>query len=176
MFLPIFRTHGHREPSEDNGPCGGGGGPNELWTYQYETEIAAMIALREDVRPYVEYHLLQASLTGVPILQPMWYNFTDAECQEDAAEVQYMFGPTWLVAPVLQPNATSVSVYLPRLPSTEQWVHFFSGQTYKGGQRQDIPVKSLADFPLFQRLPVRAEGEEEDVKEEQVIQVRVVDQ
>ena len=29
-FLPLFRTHGHREPSEEDSPCGGGGGPNEL--------------------------------------------------------------------------------------------------------------------------------------------------
>ena len=72
-FLPIFRTHGHREPSEENEPlCGGGGGPNELWIYQHEAEIRAIIALRELIRPYVEYHLLQASLHGVPILQPMW--------------------------------------------------------------------------------------------------------
>jgi alpha-glucosidase (family GH31 glycosyl hydrolase) len=131
-----------------------------------------MIALRESIRPYVEYHLLQASLTGVPILQPMWYNFTDSECLDEEAEVQFMFGPTFLVAPVLQPNTTSVSVYLPRLPAREQWVHFFSGQVYKGGQRQVIPVTSLGDFPLFQRLTVRAEEEEE----EEVVHVRVVEQ
>ena len=155
-FLPIFRVHGHREPSEENEACGGGGGPNELWTYQHETEIAAVIALRESIRPYVEFHLRVASMTGVPILQPMWYNFTDPQCLEAAAETQFMFGPTFLVAPVLTAmgNATSGSrsVYLPALPASEAWVHFYSGQVYKGGSTVSIPYK-LADFPLFQRLP-----------------------
>ena len=130
--------------------CGGGGGPNELWTYQHEAEIAAVISLRELIRPYVELHLRIASETGVPILQPMWYNFTDAECWAEEAETQYMFGPSWLVAPVLQYQATSRSVYLPRLPAGELWVHYYSGATYKGGQRIDVAV-TLADFPLFQR-------------------------
>ena len=159
-FLPIFRTHGHREPSEENGPCGGGGGPNELWTYQHEAEIAAVIVLREAIRPYVEYHLRQASLTGVPILQPAWYNFSDAALLEEAAETQFMFGPTFLVAPVMQTLGSNVNgtgsrgVYLPALSQGEAWVHFYSGQVYKGGQQVQVEY-TLATFPLFQRLPTQ---------------------
>ena len=151
-FLPIFRTHGHREPSEDNGPCGGGGGPNELWTYTHEDEIAAMIDLRQTIRPYVEHYLTVASQTGVPILRPMWYNFSDAECLTQQAEDQYMFGPTWLVAPVLAPlsQAKSRSVYLPKLPQGELWVNYFSGATSQGGERVDVAV-TLGSFPLYQR-------------------------
>ena len=151
-FLPIFRTHGHRQPSEDNGPCGGGGGPNELWSYLHQNEIAAVIALRELIRPYVEYHLTVASQRGVPILQPMWYNFSDAECLTEQSEDQFMFGPTFLVAPVLQrlSNATSRSVYLPKLPSGELWVNYFTGATSSGGERLDVTV-TLATFPLYQR-------------------------
>ena len=152
-FLPVFRVHGHRQPSEDNGPCGGGGGPNELWTYQHPNEIAAMIALRQLIRPYVEHHLTVASQTGVPIVQAMWYNFTDKECLDEAAEDQYMFGPSWLVAPVLKrmSEAATRSVYLPRLPEGELWVNFFSGATSGGGERIDVNVTSLGAFPLYQR-------------------------
>ena len=158
-FLPIFRTHGHRQPSEDNGPCGGGGGPNELWTYQHQTEIAAVIALREEIRPYVEHYLTVASETGIPILRPMWYSFTDAECLSKQSEDQYMFGPNWLVAPVLQPLSQSKTrnVYLPQLPKSEQWVNYYSGETSQGGARVDVAV-TLGSFPLFQRQS-RAEYE-----------------
>ena len=151
-FLPVFRVHGHRQPSEDNGPCGGGGGPNELWTYQHQNEIAAMIAIRQVIRPYVEAQLMVASETGVPIVQPMWYNFSDAECLTEAAEDQYMFGPTFLVAPVLKPmsEGTTRSVYLPQLPQGELWVNYFSGATSKGGERIDVNV-TLGTFPLYQR-------------------------
>jgi alpha-D-xyloside xylohydrolase len=205
-FLPLFRVHGHRSPDEEASLCGISGGPNELWTYLYQEEIASVIALRESIRPYVEYHLLQASLTGVPILQvihsldhsssqgwpsdelaftlacfcvvlphvqPMWYNFTDSECLEESAETQYMFGPRYLVAPVTQRNATSRSVYLPQLPSSEQWVHFFSGQTYQGGQRVVVKV-TLADFPLFQRLPKAMNVEVEDHEEEDKLAIEEV--
>ena len=156
-FLPIFRVHGHREPSETGTECGGGGGPNELWTYQHEAEIAAVIALREIIRPYVEYHLRVASMTGVPILQTMWYNFTDPQCLDVAAETQFMFGPTFLVAPVLAPlgsgmSTGSRSVYLPRVASGEVWVHFYTGQVYQGGAAVQVNY-TLATFPLFQRLP-----------------------
>ena len=109
-----------------------------------------MITLRQSIRPYVEQHLLIASQTGVPILQPMWYNFSDAECQTATVEDQYMFGPTYLVAPVLAPNVTSRAVYLPRLGASEVWTHHFTGQAYKGGQTVTVNV-TLATFPLFVR-------------------------
>jgi len=149
-FMPIFRTHGHRQPSEENEICGGGGGPNELWTYTHQDIITGVIMQREKMRDYVEHHLNIASQTGIPIVQPMWYNFTDDECWSLQSEDQYMFGPDYLVAPVLAAKATSRSVYLPKLPSNEQWVHYFSNKAYTGGQRVDIPV-TLADFPLFVR-------------------------
>jgi alpha-D-xyloside xylohydrolase len=49
----------------------------------------------------------------------------DPGCQTMAVEDQFMFGPKWLVAPVLQYQATSRSVYLPKL-SNETWVYFFN--------------------------------------------------
>jgi len=114
--------------------------------------------LRELIRPYVEHHLHIASGTGVPILQPIWYNFTDAECFNVETETQFMFGPTFLVAAVLQYQATSRSVYLPALSGGEEWVHHYTGAVYKGGQRVSINV-TLADFPLFQRQARKAAKE-----------------
>jgi len=148
-FCPIFRTHGHRQPSEENEICGGGGGPNEVWTYQHADIITKIIMLRESIRPYVEFHLRMAHLTGTPITRPMVYDFPDVECYN--AEDQFMFGPDWLVAPVLVSNATHRSVYLPTLYSGQTWSHYYTQQSYPGGQRVNISV-TLADFPLFQRI------------------------
>jgi len=63
-----------------------------------------------------------------------------------------MFGPIFLVAPVLQPLsvAKSRSVYLPKLPAGELWVNYYSGATSNGGERLDVTV-TLATFPLYQR-------------------------
>jgi alpha-glucosidase (family GH31 glycosyl hydrolase) len=100
----------------------------------------------------------------------MFFAFTDADCF--TAENQFMFGPQWLVAPVLVENATSVDVYLPAVTpqaverlresqralgeavrETEQraavWQHFYSGKQYAGGQWVTVATE-LSDFPLFQ--------------------------
>jgi len=150
-FQPVFRTHGHREPSEEDEECGGGGGPNELWTYQHATEIHAVINLRERLRPYVEHHLLISSMYGIPIVQPMWYNFTDIQCA--TLEDQFMFGPSFLVAPIMAPlsQANSTKVYLPKLSNGDQWVHLYSGVIYSSGY-QTVSY-GLGDFPVFERTP-----------------------
>jgi len=147
----------NREPSEENEQCGGGGGPNELWMYQHPTEIRAVIDLRESIRDYVEYHLFLAGQSGVPIVQPMWYNFTDPIVW--TLQTQFMFGPKYLVAPVLQPLSKSAdtSVYLPTLPSNEMWVHHYTGMQYRGGQTYTI-TSTLGNFPLFERTTVTQEG------------------
>jgi len=126
-----------------------GGGPNEVWVYQHSDIITKIILLRDSIRDYVEYHLTVANWNGTPITRPMVYDFPDSECYN--AEDQFMFGPDYLVAPVLQPNATSRSVYFPVLPNSQQWMHLYSKQLYKGGQRLNISV-TLADFPVFQRF------------------------
>ena len=114
-FCPIFRTHGDRSPSLPDNECGGTGGHTEVWVFQHADILEELLRLRERLRPYVELHLQRATTTGRPLLQPMFYAFTDAECYD--AQDQHMFGPEWLVAPVLEEGATNRSVYLPRVTS-----------------------------------------------------------
>jgi alpha-glucosidase (family GH31 glycosyl hydrolase) len=77
----------------------------------------------------------------------MFYDFNDAECYN--AEDQYMFGTDYLVAPVYIYQATSRSVYLPKLAQQNAaWQHYYTKQIYQGGQRYDINA-TLNDFPLF---------------------------
>ena len=169
-FCPIFRTHGDRSPSLPDDECGGTGGHTEVWYFQHAAIIEPLLHLRESLRPYVEHHLTLASSTGRPLLQPMFYAFADAECYQ--AEDQFMFGPEWLVAPVLEEGATQRSVWLPRvtaeaverlreskaaLRSDDEvggveaavWRHYYSGQQYDGGQLLTVKT-TIADFPLFQ--------------------------
>ena len=46
-------------------------------------------------------------------------------------ETQYMFGPDYLVAPVLEAGAQTRRVYL---PAGAQWTDLHNGKTYEGGQ------------------------------------------
>ena len=55
---PLFRNHGRRgggPPQDDGGSCGRTGGANEIWEFGNESEaaIARVMAIREQLRPYV---------------------------------------------------------------------------------------------------------------------------
>jgi alpha-D-xyloside xylohydrolase len=152
-FCPVFRTHGWRQPTDPDAPCGGSGGPNEIWEFGNTAYgiISKIIVLREQLRPYVATHMKIAATHGIPILRPMVFDCMDAACVD--AEDQFMFGPDWLVAPVTTYQASSRSVYLPTLPASRLWVHYYSNASFSGGQR--ITIKTPLDtFPLFYRLQV----------------------
>jgi alpha-D-xyloside xylohydrolase len=60
---------------------------------------------------------------------------------------QYMFGPSFLVAPVTEFQARTRSVYL---PAGTRWYDFHTGAAHEGGQRIDASAP-LARMPLFVR-------------------------
>jgi alpha-D-xyloside xylohydrolase len=129
-------------------PCPPGSATaNEVWLFNHSSQIIDIIKLRESLRDYVEYHLNISSQNGTPILRPMFYDFNN-DIESYQAEDQYMFGTDYLVTPVYTYQATSRSVYLPK---NTTWQHFYSKQTYQGGQRYDINT-TLNDFPLFVKL------------------------
>lgn len=65
-----------------------------------------------------------------------------------------MFGPDWLVAPVLEYNATSRSVYLPSLPANLTWIYWWTQTAYgAGGARVNVSTP-IDEFPLFYAQPV----------------------
>ena len=150
-FCPLFRLHGERHPLLPDNECGPSGGPNEVWLFNYSSQIIDIIKLRESLRGYVEYHLNISHQNGTPILRPMFFDFnTDMECYK--SEDQYMFGPDYLVAPVYTYQATSRSVYLPVIDKQNSaWQHYYTKQVYQGGQRYDIAT-TLNNFPLFVKI------------------------
>jgi len=149
-FCPIFRLHGHRQPEDPPSVCGGSGGLNEVWEFG-ETAysvISKVILLREQLREYVMDQMRLASTAGTPVLRPMIFDFPNDPM---AAKVddQFMFGPNWLVAPVLSYQAKSRSVYLPSLPPQQVWTHYYTGQDHPAGTATiSTPIDS---FPLFYR-------------------------
>jgi len=60
---------------------------------------------------------------------------------------EYMFGPAFLVAPVVEQGATSRSVYL---PAGADWYNFWTNERFHGGQTITVaaPIDTL---PLFVR-------------------------
>jgi len=121
-FTSVLRLHGNRGPYDipplDDREFGGGylftGQPTELWQYGEEAEkiMRAYLALRESLRPYIASLYEQASEDGSPLLRALFYEFADdAKAWETYDE--FMFGPRYLVAPVLALGVREREVYLP---------------------------------------------------------------
>lgn len=152
-FCPLFRLHGcrknHALPPND---CGSTCGANEIWAYSDTAQygIQKMIRLRESLREYTYVQYQTAAKTGVPVMRPLFFDFPE-DTSAIEVEDEFMFGPDWLVAPILEYKATNRSVYLPKLPTTQQWRHHFTGMNYSSGSNFVINGP-LDEFPLFQRV------------------------
>jgi alpha-D-xyloside xylohydrolase len=123
-----------------------GKGPREPWTYGEEAEAISrrFLALRYRLLPYIYSEAVRASRSGVPLARPMVLEF-----QEDPTtrhvDRQYMFGDSFLVAPVLTSDQRC-EVYLP----AGRWVDFWTGEVLTGPRwlEQDVPLDRL---PLWVR-------------------------
>ena len=152
-FTPVMRLHGSRDPqepgpgTEGGGTCGSGA-PNEVWSYGPEAQeiLVAHVRLRERLRPYLRELFREASETGAPLMRPMFWHAPDDPACRDLAD-QYFFGRDLLVAPVLEPGATSRRVVL---PAGDRWTDARTGEAFDGGRAVDAPAP-LSSIPVFVR-------------------------
>merc|ERR1712039_771459 len=91
-----------------------------------EAAIVKVMGMREQMRPYVMQRYEEVAANGTPVMRPLFYDF-HADPVAAAVDDQMMFGPDYLVAPVLQKGVKSRNVYLPRLPQGTVWTNVFSG-------------------------------------------------
>jgi alpha-D-xyloside xylohydrolase len=141
VFLPVFRTHGHR-PN------------NEPWTIGGKTypHIRAAMFLRERLRPYVMEQMKLASEKGLPPMRPLFFDFSN-DPKTAEVEDEFLFGPDILVAPVTKYEVRNRKVYL---PAGTVWTDAWTGKSFPGGQ----PVE--ADAPI-EHIPVYLRGNKPDL-------------
>ncbi|MDR3161871.1 MAG: glycoside hydrolase family 31 protein [Spirochaetaceae bacterium] len=152
-FCPVMRLHGSRNPhtpplgSSGGGEVGSGAG-NEVWSFTEEVyEICTKyLSLREKLRPYVKAQMKAAHEKGTPVMRPLFYDFPhDPRAWE--TEDAYMFGPDYLVAPILYPDQRERQLYL---PAGTRWTDCWSGATYEGGACISAPAP-LDKIPVYSR-------------------------
>ena len=110
----------------------------------------AMIHLRESLRGYINTLAANASAFGAPPMRPLFYDFPQ-DTTAWGIDDQFMFGPRFLVAPVVVYKAVNRTVYFPRGGSTTEWVHHFTNASYAPGTTAVVPTP-LEHFPLFARV------------------------
>jgi len=98
--------------------------------------------------PYFYTLFFNASVSGVPVLRPLWIQFPD---EENVFEIDdsFMVGSDLLVMPVTDQGAEAVVVYLPG-KGKNSWFDTKNYNQYVGGQYYSIPTP-LSKIPVFQR-------------------------
>ena len=159
-FCPVMRLHGYRDPVQPQlGTTGGAaccsGADNELWSYGDEVYeiLKRFVLLREKLRDYTRSLMTEAHEKGSPVMRTTFYEFPEDPAAWDAVDT-YMYGPKYLVAPVLHAGQTKRSVYLPK---DATWVRVFEGnvdaqqgERYEGGQTIEVNAP-LTEIPVFER-------------------------
>lgn len=152
-FCPVMRLHGNRDPhtpslsNHGGGQCDSGA-PNEVWSYGEEVYAICQkyLALREKLRPYIHEQMKRTHQTGEPIMRPMFFDFPeDVICWQ--TEDQYMFGPDYLVAPIMEAGVISRRVYLP----AGQWENVHTGECHTGSGWIDVAAP-LDVIPVMERV------------------------
>jgi alpha-D-xyloside xylohydrolase len=134
-FTPTLRIHGQRPDTA-------------IWQYGAAAEpiLADYLRLRYRLMPYLYSLGNQTWRNGAPFMRALFMDFPN-----DAKVVvigdEYMFGPAFLVAPVLEQGATKRRVYL---PAGTDWYDWWTNRRYTGGQwiEAEAPIERI---PLFVR-------------------------
>ena len=154
-FCPVFRMHGERSPwyEREQEFIDGvrqltSGQDNEVWSFgedNYEI-LKKYLFIRENLRDYIRECMKKASMTGEPVMRPLFFDFHE---DKKAWEIEdaYMFGSDILVAPVMEAGVESREVYL---PAGCKWTESYTGTVYEGGQT--VNAKAPIDIiPVFIR-------------------------
>jgi len=136
LFCPVMRLHGDRkrdqnQPVREAERLQPSGGNNEIWSYGERVYyiLKTLIELRERLRPYIHKHMDITSVTGTPIMRPMFFDYPDDDVCYTLGD-QYMFGDDILFAPIVNRGQTEREVYLP----DGIWVNVNDGKEYEGGR------------------------------------------
>lgn len=138
IFQPRFSIH---SASSDNTVT-------EPWMFKNSTDtIRDAINFRYKLTPYFYSLEYEASRHGSPIMRPLVYEFQNDENTFDES-FEFTLGRDILVANVLEENARSIEVYLPKGSTWYDYNDNF--KKYEGGQTIVIPV-DISTIPMFIR-------------------------
>ena len=121
-FHPMLRSHGTR-------------GPKEIWqfgergTWAFDA-IEKYINLRYKLVPYIYSTAWQVTNNRYSFLRHPYMDSPDDE-RTYLLDDEFLFGKSFLIAPVIEENAESREVYL---PNSSAWFDFWTDEKLEGGQ------------------------------------------
>ncbi|MDQ1545450.1 MAG: hypothetical protein QOH69_354 [Actinomycetota bacterium] len=149
-FVPIMQYHSefnhHRLPLRDRTPWNIA---NRSGDERVLPVFRRFAKLRERLVPYLVAETGKTIATSAPLMRPLYFDHPDDERVWEHP-VQWMLGDSILVAPVLEPGATSWTVYLPE----GEWVDAFTGEPAAAGVfARRTPIDEIPVFVRAQDWP-----------------------
>ena len=109
------------------------------------------LKLKSELLPYT-YSIAREAVDGMPMIRAMFLEYPNRYTWGKATQYQYLFGPSFLVAPVYQNtradeqgNDIRNGIYLPE----GEWIDYFNGDLYQGGRIVNNYEAPLWKLPVF---------------------------
>jgi len=135
-FSPLMRVHGYMTDTEP-------------WNYGADMveQQRKLLDFRYQLLPYIYSQAANVTFSGGTIMRPLVMDFANDPRALDQ-KYEYMFGPAFLVAPVLDPGVTQAHIYAPA--SKGGWFDWWTGNPVAPGTEAtvDAPVGKI---PLLVR-------------------------
>ena len=131
VFTPLLRVHGYQTNTEP-------------WNYGPEMveQERKILNLRSQLLPYIYSQAADVTFHGGTMMRPLVTDFSKDE-KALQQKYEYMFGPAFLVSPVLDAGVTSAQVYAPQTPGG--WYDWATGQPVASGAEATIasPIEKM---------------------------------
>lgn len=153
VFLPLMRVHGYDTNTE-------------FWNYGPNlTSLARQaLAIRYRLVPYIYSESAKVSFSNGTLMRPLVMDFVN-DTVAVSQKYQYMFGPSLLVAPIVESNVKNWKVYFPAVKGG--WYNFWNNIYVNNHGWKIVPAR-MDCIPVFVKaggiLPL-AEGNPQTVKE-----------
>lgn len=143
-FYPFFRGHAHIDSKR-----------REPWLYDepYLSIMRDAIQTRYSYLPYWYTLFYNSSMTGIPIIRPLWIEYPTEELIFNEQD-EFLVGSDLLVKPVTKPGIKNIEIYL---PGNEPWYDIQTGKKYElsksfWSEKKIITIETpLEKVPILQR-------------------------
>ena len=137
VFQPVFRPHAQEDVA-----------PEPVFRSERAKVLAReAVWLRYAMLPYNYTLAFDNSRTGMPLMRPLMFAERDPERATDRSST-YLWGPDFLVSPVVEPGATRQEVFFPNRGSV--WFDLHTDAVHRGGVLEVVKPEE-AHIPVFVR-------------------------